>query len=356
MPFLKQKSTETVTLAPSLGGKLRQTFLQISPEEATFRRRGFLSTHCQTQQHLETIGKTFLQGYQTAIAFNDPSQVIVNLNSLEKEYRGFAFEGAAMGLALLDRLSPWNTTRITQFLSLEGQNHIYMTYVGIGWLLARLPGGVQSYLSKLRDKETQGDKFRMKQQLHSKFYILNSTFHTPHPLLGWLAIDGYGFHQGYFHWPEYIQGILPPKNLSGYSCRVFDQGLGRSLWFVKGANLQAIEQAIAQFQPCRRADLWSGIGLACAYAGGMKNVQLDSLKQVAKPYYAQLAQGTAFAAKTRLRAENLTEHTEIAVQNLCGMSVQQAADITDDALMGLSYEETIPAYEQWRQRIQQRFS
>ncbi len=136
---------------------------------------------------------------------------------------------------------------------------------------------------------------------------------------------------------------------------MFDQGLGRSLWFVKGANLEAIEQAIAQFQPSRRADLWSGIGLACAYAGGMENSQLEALKKVAKPYYAQFAQGVAFAAKTRLRAENLTEHTEIAVQNFCAMSVQQAAAITDDTLVGLSYGATIPAYEQWRQRIQNHF-
>ncbi len=159
MPFLKGKSIETLTLAPSIWGQLRQTLLQISPEEATFRRRGFVSTHCQTQQHLETIGKTFLQGYQTAIAFNDPSQVIVNLNSIEKEYRGFAFEGAAMGLALLDRLNPWNRTRITQFLSLEGQKHIYMTYVGIGWLLARLPGGVEGYLRKLENRQREEVNF-----------------------------------------------------------------------------------------------------------------------------------------------------------------------------------------------------
>ncbi len=127
-----------------------------------------------------------------------------------------------------------------------------MTYVGIGWLLARLPGGIQGYLRRLQQVGAKG----------------LSPLQKLDPLLGWLAIDGYGFHQGYFHWRKYIQGILPPKNLSGYSCRVFDQGLGRSLWFVKGANIHAIEEAIAQFQPQRRADLWSGIGLACGYAGG----------------------------------------------------------------------------------------
>ncbi|MDJ0597661.1 MAG: DUF1702 family protein [Crocosphaera sp.] len=334
---------------------MRRTFLNIAPEEATFERRKFLATDSKKQQHLETIGKTFLQGYEIAIAFNDPNLVIVQLNKIEEEYRGFAFEGAAMGLALLDRLTPWNKTRISQFLSLEGQNHIYMTYVGIGWLLARLPGGVQWYLRKLENRQRNEVNFSPSASSASSAPHTPHPSHTPHPLIGWLAIDGYGFHQGYFHWREYIQGILPPKNLSGYSCRVFDQGLGRSLWFVKGANLEAIERAIAQFQPSRRADLWSGIGLACAYAGGIENSQLGVLKQVAKPYYPQFAQGVAFAAKTRLRAGNLTEHTDIAVQKLCEMSVQQAADLTDDTLVGLSYGQTIPAYEQWRQRIQNYF-
>lgn len=288
-----------------------------------------------------------MQGYQTAIAFSDPSQVIVQLNGVEKEYRGFAFEGAAMGLALLDRLTPWNTNRIDQFLSQDGEDHIYMAYVGIGWLLARLPGGIQGYLRKL--EKAQGQK------CPSSSHTPQTSDSYPHPLIGWLAIDGYGFHQGYFHWPQYIQGILPPKNLSGYSCRVFDQGLGRSLWFVKGGNLRAIETAIAQFQPHRRADLWSGIGLACAYAGGMENPQLNTLKQVAKPYYPQLAQGVAFAAKTRLRASNLTEHTQTTVEKLCGISVEKAAALTDETLSRLSYGGTIPAYEQWRQRIQNYF-
>ncbi len=402
MPFLRRKGRNNSTVKPTSLGQLRQTLLQISPQEATFKQRGFLSTNGQTQQHLETIGKTFLQGYQTAIAFSDPSQVIVQLNGVEREYRGFAFEGAAMGFALLDRLTPWNTTRIAQFLSQDGDDHIYMTYVGIGWLLARLPGGIQGYLRKLENRQGDFESGRLQdketrrqgeQNLSSSTPQMFNSF--PHPLIGWLAIDGYGFHQGYFHWPRYIQGILPPalhhhgmsriageqgdrsrervltfpitkiipqicnalppKHLSGYSCRVFDQGLGRSLWFVKGANLQAIETAIDQFQPHRRADLWSGIGLACAYAGGIENSQLEGLKQVAKPYYAQFAQGVAFAAKTRLRARNLTEHTQIAVENLCGISVQQAADLTDETLIGLSYGETVPAYEQWRQRIQNYF-
>ncbi|HAC64431.1 MAG TPA: hypothetical protein DCF68_13050 [Cyanothece sp. UBA12306] len=329
--------------SPGVLGKIRQTLFSISSEQATFAKRGFYPTNHQTQQHLERIGKTFLEGYQIAIALSNPDRVIPQLNRIESEYRGFAFEGAAMGLALLDCLTFSNCARIKQFLATEGQNHIYMTYVGMGWLLGRLP------------------RLFLQSQFNLFEKAKDDASHTPDsptfrdPLLGWLTIDGYGFHQGYFNWRTYVQGILPPQNLSGYSCRVFDQGLGRSLWFVKGANLDAIQVAIAQFQPDRRADLWSGIGLACAYAGGVEKAAIEGLRNLAQSYYPELAQGVTFAAKTRLRAGNLTENTEIAAQILCGMSAQKAAAITDSCLEDLSYGQTVPAYEQWRLRIQQHF-
>ena len=60
------------------------------------------------------------------------------------------------------------------------------------------------------------------------------------PVLGWLGCDGYGFHEGFFHWPKYISGQRPPKKLTGYETRVFDQGLGRSWWFVNGGNAELI--------------------------------------------------------------------------------------------------------------------
>lgn len=337
-----QTIPEAGRVSPTVFGQLRQTLLRISRKEATFAKRGFLPTHPKTQKHLEAIGKTFLQGYEIAIALSHPPSVITQLNEIATEYRGFAFEGAAMGLGLLDYLTPWNRTRIGEFLASEGVNHIYMTYMGMGWLLARLSGSIQSYLTRIQESDLN----------LSPHPIIPS---PPHPLIGWLTIDGYGFHQGYFHWQDYIQNLKPPTNLSGYSCRVFDQGLGRSLWFVKGANILAIEAAIAQFHPMRRADLWSGVGLACGYAGGVEKTALERLKAMAQPYYSQLAQGVAFAAKTSIRAGNLTEHTEIAAQVLCGMSAQQAAQITDDTLVGLFDTPEITAYEQWRQRIQNQF-
>ena len=186
-------------------------------------------------------------------------------------------------------------------------------------------------------------------QLESK----NSQF--PDPLIGWLALDGYGFHQGYFYWRKYIEEIAIPKGLSGYSLRVFDQGLGRSLWFVCGADVKRITEVIKNFPSNRQADLWSGIGLACTYAGGVGEETIQALVTSAGSYLPQLAQGSAFAAKARQRAGNLNSHTEMACQIIWGISAEEAAEITDRSLEDLPNNGQLPTYEIWRQRIQNQF-
>jgi hypothetical protein len=171
-------------------------------------------------------------------------------------------------------------------------------------------------------------------------------------LLGWLAIDGYGFHQGYFLWPESVERQRVPRLLSGYQRRVFDQGLGRSLWFVEGAEVERIATTIGRFDRARHADLWSGVGLACAYAGEVDRPVLDRLRVLAGSHQPQLAQGVAFAAQARERAGNPAGHTHLACQVVCGMPGEAAARLTDEALRDLSDDGGFPAYEVWRRRIQ----
>ncbi len=301
---------------------LRQPLLGISSEETTFARRGFRECAPQVQQHLERVGATFLQGYHAAIEGDKPEVLLPKLNAMEAEWRGFAFEGAAMGLALLDALTPWKRNRVQRFLDGAGADHIYMVHVGVGWVPARMKQPIEPTLARLD------------------------------PLLCWLAVDGYGFHEGYFHWPRYVKEQAMPERLSGYALRVFDQGLGRSLWFVDGADVTRIPDTICAFQPTRQADLWSGVGLGCAYAAGVERAAIEALKTAAGSYLPQLAQGAAFAAKARQRAGNPTAHTEMACQVLCGISADAAAEITDRTLENLPHDQGEPAYEVWRRRIQ----
>jgi hypothetical protein len=311
-------------------GRLRKRLFGISPTETTFVRRGFHAHGVQAREYLERIGETFLQGYHTALETDDLHILAQELDTIEPTLRGFAYEGAAMSLTLLDHLIPWRNPRLQSFLNGPGVAHVYMIHVGAGWALARLPW-----------------------RSHWPPRWLD-------PLLRWLAVDGYGFHQGYFDWQRYVRAQVKPKGLSDYACRVFDQGLGRSLWFVEGAYVAKIPHTIAAFSPPRHADLWSGVGLACAYAGGVDASAIATLRTAAGSFQSCLAQGAAFAAKARQHANNPASHTALACEILCNLSVDAAAHVTDVALANLPLDDGAssqdPAYEVWRQRIQVQFA
>jgi enediyne biosynthesis protein E3 len=306
----------------SLLGQARRRFLGLSPAEASFARRGFLVGQEKARLRLEQIGVVFLSGYHAALEESEFVTLAQRLEFVEEDLRGFAFEGAAMALALLDSFTPWRRDRWRTFTERQAQRHIYMMHVGLGWALARLRRSVSAHLAKLD------------------------------PLLCWLVVDGYGFHEGYFAWPRYSDGRETPSRLKGYERRVFDQGLGRSIWFVKGANVAAVASAINAFPAARRDDLWSGVGLACAYAGGCERAAIESLRVAAAEHSPALAQGVAFAAKTRQRAANLNSHTETVCRVICDRSAAEVAAITDTALENLHAEGVLPAYEVWRRRIQ----
>lgn len=309
----------------SLGSLFKRVF-DISPSETSFERRGFRGGTPAARQRLERIGVAFIHGYRAALE-NAPSEVMIpHLNTVAPEFRGFAFEGAAMGLALQDWLTPWNRGRIQNFLNGTGNAHAYMVHVGAGWIMARVPGSVERFMSRFD------------------------------PLLRWLLVDGYGFHEAFFHWPRYLAGASIPKRLRGYARRVFDQGFGRCLWFVDGAGVQRIPNTIAAFPSERQGDLWSGIGLASVYAGEVSEAELQALREAAGPFAPQLAQGAAFAAKARQRAGNLTPYHDVACTILCGLNATEAAQVTDDALENLPSDGAVPAYETWRRRIQERLN
>jgi len=305
---------------------MRRRFLGLSPVEVSFARRGFLAGEEEARRRLEQIGITFLSGYHAALEETGFLSLEGRLATVDAELRGFAFEGAAMGLALLDCLTPWRKDRWRTFTERLAEPHIYMMHVGLGWALARLRRCVTSHLARLDT------------------------------LLGWLVVDGYGFHEGYFNWRRYAEGRAMPAGLDGYAQRVFDQGLGRSIWFVKCADVAAVASAIDAFPLTRRDDLWSGTGLACAYAGGRGRDAIESLRAAANGHLPALAQGVAFAAKTRQRAANLNSHTDTVCRVMCGHSAEETAAITDAALENLRGEGGLPAYEVWRRRIQNKLA
>jgi hypothetical protein len=311
--------TERLATAGSPAAQARRRLLGIAPAEASFARRGFRPIEPSRQRRLEAIGRTFVAGYNAALRIGDPDAPAPALDA-PSELRGFAFEGAGMAFALLDILSPWRARRFARFVAGPAASHVYMAHVGAGWALARTSRHLAWRLGPLD------------------------------PLLRWLMLDGHGFHAGYFYHRAAIDRRRRPHGLRGGRENVFDQGLGRALWFVRGADVATVAATVAAFPPERRADLWSGVGLAAAYAGGVEDGDLAALAAAGGEHRLELGQGAAFAAKARERAGNPAAHTDRACRIFCGLAAGEAAAITDQALDRLDPADG-GAYARWRAEI-----
>jgi hypothetical protein len=297
--------------------------LEISAREVEFDRRGFTCSDPEVREHLETVGRTFLQGYSAAMTHDDQNLLAESLDQIQSEQRGFAYEGAAMALALQDGIM-FRSNALSRFAKGAGRRHIYMLHVGAGWAYARLPW--------------------TRRRIERAFAKLD-------PVLRWLAIDGYGFHQGYFGGKTHAISDLSAVRLSEHGRHVFYQGLGRSLWFIEGADVRRISRSISQFSPLYHNDAWSGVGLACAYAGGIAPAAIAELRQKSGSYAAALAQGAAFAAKARQLAGNPAPHTDMACSVICQMPAEQAAALCDTAFARINPLHSCP-YQDWRFLLQ----
>lgn len=308
----------------NLFNSVKNLFLSVSDNEATFLIRGFNSTSLASKIHLEETGRKFLKGYHIALLEPDEALLYKKLNLESPVFMGFCYEGAAMAKAILDGVDLFKKDRIKTFLkSGEGNKHTYMIHVGIGWACARLPVRIEKKIQHFD------------------------------PLLRWLIIDGYGFHQAYFKTVKYvIKKQLPVKLKNPYAIRVFYQGVGRCLWFTEGTAPMRIANTVSKFKTGYQADLWSGVGLACAYAGEIDEKEIYWLKELAGPFVAHFAQGVAFAAKARHRAENMVGNTENVCRIICDLTAHELATITDACL--LQVDSTLlpeQQYEQWREFI-----
>lgn len=300
---------------------VRQRLLAISATEVSFGVRGFHESDAHARATLERHGAAFVSGFNAALAASGIDDLELRLAEIDHLDRGFAYEGAAMACAVLDLMAPLGGHRLERLLRGPGRPHVYMLHVGAGWALARLHLRPRSHLPAL-------DSF-----------------------LRWLVVDGYGFHQGFFDPRRFVERQSVANRLSAYERRTFDHGLGRCLWFVDGADVERVAHTIDAFAAPRRADLWSGVGLAATYTTAVDGHALRRLSRLSGRHRRDLVQGAAFAVVARSEARNLVDHTHLAANMLCNESTERIVEIVQDARRGLHADDGGRNYERWRGRI-----
>ncbi|AVT37178.1 DUF1702 family protein [Plantactinospora sp. BB1] len=313
-------------------GSLRRLALTPSFTEVTFAARGFPVRATDATRRLEAIPQAVLCGFEWAIEARAPWEVERRLELVEAEQRGFAYEGAAMAYTVRDAMAGGRGHRARDLLRGPGRPHTFLTYIGIGFAMARLPRILWRN-------------------------VLPDLSGVPYyPTMSWLAVDGYGFDRAYFETDRWVTeqrrpAPYPWQGRADYFPRAVDQGIGRALWFIHGGVAPDVATAVGRFATERQADLWSGVGLAATFAGGSDAHGLTVLRGAAGDALPHLAQGAVFAAKARDFAGFVPPHTELATGLLTGLTVPAAATLADDVAADGFGSGADPDYEIWRQRV-----
>jgi hypothetical protein len=271
----------------------------------------------------QRVVTTVMQGFRATLEDDRFDVLVERLYEVEEDWRGFAYEGVGLGLTIFDYIMPWRK-RLQAFVAGPGAAYIIPIYIGSGLAFGRLGGR------------------------HIEWFVRR----LEHPVFRWMVVDGYGFYSGFFKRTRFLVKQERPKNLTSDACHIFDQGMGRSIWFANGEDVEQVTAMISSFPKERRADLWAGASFACAYAGNSMTLQaLEQLRTAASPYEVQLAVAGTLAAKRRHGFGHLTPHTELACQVFCGLAGDIAAGVANHAMEHIPPSQGASAYLIWRQRI-----
>src|SRR5205823_3969338 len=123
---------------------LRKSLVGVSQKEAT----SFSEGNSRTWQHLETAVLAAVEGYHATLDSSKFEVLVPRLNAVEPALRGFAYEGAAMGLTGMDCFLPWKK-RLQAFIDGFGSAHIYMLHIGAGEALARLRRKPEPFIARM---------------------------------------------------------------------------------------------------------------------------------------------------------------------------------------------------------------
>ena len=231
-------------------------------------------------QNTESIQSIFLDTQLFYATHDNMPALIEYLEKTEPEFRSIAYESASMAIAIKSFETDGFPGDWLLFANGAARAHKAQVYAGLGWAIAKFN---LHFLETVKELDTQ---------MHFRI------------------ADGCGYYDGSFRRRPTVLSQQLPVYLPAAAMPMYDQGVGRSIWYTAKTDIKKIHSLIETFPANRQADMWRGIGIAVAYVGGCSNGDLKTLLQYAGINGPQLACGAALAAKSRLMANTMTTDTE----------------------------------------------
>ena len=238
---------------------------------------------------MELIQATFQDAKEKVSDISNLEQLNESLLKFPNEFISVAYEGASMGLAIktiqeTNSLAIWD-----DFYQHFGLKHSTQIYIGLGWAFS---------------------------ELNLDFSDVDIIIT---PSLQYRVMDGYGYYEGIFKRKSSIRMQQVPQ-FDALSLRSYDQGLGRSLWYIAQGEVERLARTIHLFPENRQDDLWRGIGIASSYVGGIDTIILEQLTKEAGKYLPSFKCGAAMLIQSRTKANTIVDDTEVIANFLFGVS------------------------------------
>ncbi|HQW93203.1 MAG TPA: DUF1702 family protein [Ferruginibacter sp.] len=239
-----------------------------------------LNTMNDVIQKIESIQSVFLETQLFYATHNDINGLVSYMEHIPVDFRSIAFESASMAIAIKDLERGGELTDWVKYVSGPAQEHQAQVYVGLGWAIAKLKLPFLPVVEKIENDY----HFRV--------------------------ADGCGYYDGSFRQRQTVLSLQLPAYLPQAALCMYDQGVGRSLWYSCRADIHKVKNKIEGFPAERQAALWRGMGIAVAYVGGCDDAYLETVWQYAGANGIQLAYGAALAARSRMKANTMTTDTD----------------------------------------------
>ena len=276
-------------------------------------------------QKMELIQSIFREVQDSFHEHKSVAKLIASLEGYNVEFRSIAYESASMCIALDDYEKYNELKEWLSFLNEKGLSHATQIHVGLGWALAQKEINPEPLLEKFD------------------------------PMMRYRILDGYGYYEGIFRRRKSILNQQKHYYTDKTTSCAYDQGLGRSIWYLNNGDFTAFKNMIQKFPAERHSDFWRGLGIAITYVGGCDKNYLQEIFAAAENFQPQLATGAMMALVSRKFSCFIYTDTSISCEVFCRKTSDIIILLNDSIRFELDRKAS-DLYAEWIDRMEQYFS